>query len=180
MKCSPSTLAVFFCAATTLAGGLAFAQDKSTVASDPLGKFVGNGTCTGNVLATRGHPGHASTGKYHGEKILDGRWVEIHYDEDQTVVNPKPFRIVQYFGYDATSKRYLTVSVDNMSGGYTTGTSAGWKAGSITFDESESGKPASSRDIFTSDDAGLSSHTGMMLDKNGKWIKTDEETCKRG
>lgn len=127
-----------------------------------------------------GIPGMPAPASTTARKYWTGRWVEIHYDEDQTVVNPKPFRIVQYFGYDATSKRYLTVSVDNMSGGYTTGTSAGWKAGSITFDESESGKPASSRDIFTSDDAGLSSHTGMMLDKNGKWIKTDEETCKRG
>lgn len=180
MKRIQSTLAVFFCAVAALAGGMALAEDKGAATSDPFDKFVGSGTCTGDVLATGEHPGHASTAKYRGERILDGRWVEIHYDEDQATANPKPFHIVQYFGYDAKNKRYLSVSVDNVDSSYSTGSSTGWNDNSITFDESENGKPASFRDTFTNGDSGVTSHTGTMLDKNGNWVKTDEETCKHG
>jgi hypothetical protein len=146
--------------------------------SDALDKFVGNGTCTGSVVATGKNPGHATVGKYSGEKIMDGRWAEIRYDEDASAANPKPFHVVQYFGYDTAKKQYVSVLIDNAEESYSTGTSPGWKGDSITFDESSDGKSVSYRDVFTSGASGMSSHTGWMKDKSGKWVKTDEETCK--
>jgi hypothetical protein len=145
-----------------------------------LEAFVGDGTCTGNMMAMSKNPGHATTAKYRGEKTLDGRWVVIRYEEDQTAANPKPFKIVQYFGYDATKKRFVSVIVDNNSGvGYSTSFSRGWNGDAIIFDESATmdGKQASYRDTFTTGESGTVSHTGTMQDKNGKWVKTDEETC---
>ncbi|MBS0488249.1 MAG: DUF1579 family protein [Proteobacteria bacterium] len=171
-------LASMICMSSALLAGQVAAQDQPTAGSDPLAKFIGSGTCTGNVLAMGKKPGHANAGKFRGEKTLDGHWVVIHYDEDQSTANPKPFHVAQYFSYDPEKKRYVTVSLYNSDSAYSIGTSAGWKGDSITFDESTDGKPASFRDIFTTGKAGLSSHTGMERDKHGKWIKTDEESCK--
>ncbi len=160
-------------------GGASAQQTGASSPSGLLDGFVGDGTCTGNMMAMGKHPGYATTGKFHGEKTLDGHWVVIRYEENQTAANPKPFSVVQYIGYDAATKHFVTVLFDNSGAGYDTGTSPGWNGNTITFDESVpmGGKHTSFRDIFTNGDSGVSSHTGMMQDKHGKWLKTDEETC---
>jgi hypothetical protein len=173
MKHVPSALFVsLFCASTAVSAA------GTAAPSNALDKFIGSGSCAGNVMAMGKNPGHATVGKYHGEKIMDGRWAEIRYDEDQSAANPKPFHVVQYFGYDTSKKRYVSVLIDNADESYSTGTSPGWQGDSITFDESSDGKSVSFRDVFTSGRSGMSSHTGWMKDKNGKWVKTDEESCK--
>jgi hypothetical protein len=178
MKRIPSSLfAAAICAATALTAGQSIAQDKSASPMDQLDGFVGDGSCTGNVMAMNEHPGHATTGKYHGEKTLDGHWVVIRYDEEQTTANPKPFHVVQYFGYDSAKKRFVSVLLDSADPGYATSTSPGWKDDSITFDETTDGK-VSFRDVFSISKSGMDSHTGWMKDKNGKWVTTDAETCK--
>ena len=116
---------------------------------DQLDDFVGDGICTGHVMAMGSKPGHDTTGKYSAEKVLDGNWVVVHYDQDQSAATSKPYHVIQYIGYDASRKRFIAVTVDNSGSGYSTGTSAGWKGDSITFDESMDGKPASIRDTFT-------------------------------
>lgn len=180
MKSIQTTLVASLCIVAALTSGTALAQDKTAAASDSLDKFVGSGTCTGNVLPIGERPGHVTIGKYHGEKTLNGHWVVVHYDEDRTAANPKPFHVIQYFGYDAEKKRYVAVGLFDGAASFSVGTSTGWQSGSIAFDEGEGdpAKPAAFRDTFTNGDSGISSHTGMMLDKSGKWVKTDEETCK--
>jgi hypothetical protein len=160
--------------------GQALAEDsKSASPMDQLGKFVGDGTCTGNVLAMGTSPGHASTGKLHAEKTLDGQWVVIHYDENKTDVNPKPYHVQQYIGYDPEKKTFVAVAFDNMSASYSPATSSGWKGDTFTLEYTMSvdGKTVSLRDVFTHT-ADESSHTGMMRDKKGEWVKTDKEVCK--
>jgi len=177
----PTTLAVLAALIGTSALlGIAFAQQTTLPAPlEQLGYFVGDGTCTGHVIATGKTPARATTARFHGEKTLDGNWVAIHYDEDQTAANPKPYRVVQYFGYDAAKKQYTSVTFDNSGSGYSTGTSSGWKDDTFTVDETTSmrGGSVSFRDVFTKSGSGMASHTGMMRDKHGKWVKTDEETC---
>lgn len=178
MKYNTSALALALICASALGVMQVSAQEaKPSSPVDQLG-FVGDGTCTGNVMAMGKKPGHATSGKYHGEKTLDGHWVAVRYDEDQTAAAPKPFHVVQYFGYDAAKKRYVTVLFENTEGSYSTGISAGWKGDSIAFDETTDGKTVSFRDVFTTSKSGMSSHTGWMKDKHGKWVKTDEENCK--
>jgi hypothetical protein len=178
MKCIWSiSLIALTCAAALAVTQVNAQESKSTAPAGQLDKFVGSGTCTGKTLGPDMKAFHATTGKYSGEKVLDGNWVVIHYDEDQSTAVPKPFHVVQYFGYDKAKKGYVSVLVDNSGSGYSTGTSAGWKGDSISFDESMAGQPVAFRDSFTSSN-GMSSHTGTMRDKNGKWVKTDEENCK--
>ena len=177
------TLAVslsLVCTAASSLIGQAIADDSKVLSPmDELGKFVGAGTCTGNVVAMGKSPGHATTGKYHGEKTLDGHWIVVHYDEDKTDVNPTPYHVQQYFSYDPEKKMFVAVAFDNMGPGYSPATGAGWKGDTFTLEYTASvdGKTVSMRDVFTHN-AAETSHTGMMRDKNGEWVKTDKETCK--
>ena len=179
-RTSLAILAALICTSAAFVIGQASAQEASaSSASAQLDSFVGHGTCTGNMMAMGKTPGYATTGKSSREKILDGHWVVIHYDEDRTTANPKPFSVVQYIGYDAAKKRFVTVLFESFGADYSTGTSSGWKGDTITFDEAVpmDGKSFAFRDIFTKGESGMSSHTGMMRDKHGKWVKTDQETC---
>lgn len=173
------TLSLVCIAASSSIGPAIGADSKAASPMDELDKFVGEGTCTGSVLPMGKSPGHATTGKYHGEKALDGQWIVVRYDEDKTDVNPKPFHVQQYFSYDPEKKIFVAVEFDNMGPGYTPATSTGWKGDTFTLEYTASvdGKPVSLRDVFTHN-AAENSHTGMMRDQNGKWVKTDKETCK--
>lgn len=168
------------CMAASSSIGQAIAEDsQSPSPTDELGTFVGDGTCIGNLMAMGKSPGHATTGKYHGEKTLDGHWVVIRYDEDKSDVNPKPFHVQQYLNYDPEKKIFVAVAFDNMSTGFSPATSSGWKGDTLTFEYTESyeGKMVSLRDVFTRS-AAQKIHTGMMRNQKGDWVKTDEETCK--
>jgi hypothetical protein len=96
------------CMAASSSIGQAIAEDsQSPSPTDELGTFVGDGTCIGNLMAMGKSPGHATTGKYHGEKTLDGHWVVIRYDEDKSDVNPKPFHVQQYLNYDRSAAQKI-------------------------------------------------------------------------
>ncbi|WHZ20688.1 MAG: hypothetical protein OJF55_002837 [Rhodanobacteraceae bacterium] len=179
-----TSLAIFtalVCASAPFLIGRALAQQAAASSpSDQLDRFAGEGICTGRIMAMGKDPGHATTGKFRSEKVLDGHWIVIHYDEDKTAANPKPFSVVQYIGYDKARKQFIAVAFDNSGSPYGTGTSRGWKGDTITFDETAEGAKGSSyRDTFAHGDSGMSSHTGTMRGKNGKWVKTDEETCRK-
>ena len=171
------------CAAASLAGGPARAREpKAPAPMDALKGFAGHGSCTGKVMPGDENPGHASTGGYHGEKVLDGHWIVFHYDEDRTAANPKPFHVVQDMSYDETTKRYVAVLFDNTESVYGSGSSAGWEGDTFTLDTVPSSNPGNIafRDVFTRDKAGVvTRHQGMMRDASGKWVETDEESCKK-
>lgn len=178
---SSKMLAALACSLVPFAlSSAATPQSSAFSPTDPLGKFVGSGTCTGEIMAMGKNPGRAITGKLHSEMDLDGHWVAIHFAEDRTAGSRKPFSIVQYIGYDPAKKHYVTVMFDNTGSGYITGTSPGWEGDSITFEESvlmRDGKHVASRDTFTSKANGTMSHTGWMKDASGQWIKGEVETC---
>lgn len=177
-RIKPAILAALVCASVSLAVPHVSAQTTGAPSRiDQFSSFLGDGTCTGNIMATGKRPGRATTAHLHGEKILDGNWIVIHYDEDQTAANPKPFHVVQYFGYDPMKKRYVAVNFDNGDPGYTIGTSAGWEGDTITFDETSAMSGMTSRDSFTRSSPKAVTHTGTTQGKTKTWVKTDEETC---
>lgn len=170
--------AAIACASPLLYLGQAGAQDKMPSRLDQLSGFLGDGTCTGNLLATKAPHGTSAT--YHGEKTLGDRWVVVRYDEGDTSSNPRPFHVVQYFTYDPKAGRFVDVEVDN-AGESGTGTSSGWQGDVITFENTDfaSGSHPRFRDVFRRRGGLVVSHTGYSPDKTGKWIKTDHETCNR-
>ena len=72
---------------------------------------MGEMTCTGNMIAFGGMPGHATTASARVEKVLGGNWIVIHYEEAQTDASPRPYSVVQYIGYeDAGKHRFSALS----------------------------------------------------------------------
>lgn len=170
-------LTMLVCISASLAVNDTLAQEDG--AASQVGQFsflVGDWNCTGQVFAHGASLAHATTARVHGEKAAGGHWVLFRYDEDKTAVNPRPFHIDQYFGYDSTLKKVVSVAVD--VGGYFSETSPGWSGNTITFDEIADDRIIG-HDTFTKNGQNEISHSGEDKNKQGEWIKTDAETCHR-
>ena len=180
MKPTPTTLyAAIACASSLLYLGPADAQNNMSAQLDKLSAFIGDGTCTGNLLMK---PGHATTARYHSEKTLGGHWIVVRYDEEASPSNSTPYHVAQYFGYDAKAGHFIDVVLDSSGSPSGAGTSSGWHGNVITFENTVmmDGSHYVFRDVFTLDGTKVGSHTGYQRDKSGKWVKTDHEVCKRG
>jgi hypothetical protein len=171
--------AAIACASSLLYPGQAGAQDKMPSPLGQLSGFLGDGTCTGNLLAAKSP--RATSAKYHSEKTLGDHWIVVRYDEGVTPSNSRPYHLAQYLGYDAKAGHFVDVLLDNSGGSYAAGTSSGWRGDVLTFENTDftSGTHPLFRDVFTRRGGLVVSHTGYERDKNGKWTKTDHEICKR-
>jgi hypothetical protein len=179
MKPTSSALyAAIACASSLLYLGPAGAQNALPQQLDQLSGFLGEGTCTSSPMVKSGH---TASGKFHGEKMLGDHWIAIRYDEDASPSNSKPYHVAQYFSYDPKAGHFVDVLLDNSGQSYGAGTSSGWRGDAITFENTDftSGSHALFRDVFARRGTLVVSHTGYMRDKSGKWVKTDEEICKR-
>lgn len=179
MKPISALYAAIACASSLLYLGPASAQDAMPSQLDQLSGFLGDGTCSGHLLA--GKSPHSTSAKYYGEKTVGDRWIMIRYDEAATSSNSRPYHVAQYFSYDPDARHFIDVVLDNSGGSYGAGTSSGWQGNVITFENTvvTSGGRYIFRDVFTRRGAKVGSHAGYQRDKSGKWVKTDEETCKR-
>lgn len=180
MKPTPSAFyAAIACASSLLCLGTAGAQDTLPSQLDQLSGFLGDGTCTGHLLATKSP--HSTSGKYHSEKLLADHWVVVRYDEDTTASNSRPYHVVQYFGYDSKSGRFVDVVLDSSGSSYGAGSSTGWQGDVMTFENMDAtgGSNGLFRDVFTRHGTKVLSHAGYWRDKQGKWNKADEEICTR-
>lgn len=176
---SPILYTAIACASSLLCLGTAGAQDTLPSQLDQLSAFLGDGICTGNLLAAKSP--HATSGKFHGEKLLGDHWLVVRYDEETTASNAKPYHVVQYFGYDRKAGRFVDVLLDNSGSSYGAGTSTGWQGDVMTFENTDAtgSNHGLFRDVFMRRDGKVVSHTGYWRDKHGKWVKTDEEICSR-
>ena len=180
MKPTATTLyAAIACTSSLLYLGPAGAQDKMSAQLDQLSGFVGEGTCTGNLLAAKSP--HPTSARYHAEKTLGDHWIMLRYDEAASSSNSRPYHVAQFFGYDPKAGHFVDVLLDNSGESYGAGTSSGWQGDVITFENSVLSSKSHHlfRDVFTRQGAKVVSHTGYERDKSGKWVKTDHEICKR-
>jgi hypothetical protein len=183
MKPISSTLyAAIACASSLLYLGPAAAADTAASQLDQLNALLlgGDGTCTAKIMAMGKSPEKVTSGTFHGEKTLGDRWIVIRFDETTNSANSKPYHVIQYFGYDRKAGRFVDVVLDNSGESYGAGSSSGWQGDAITFENTDStmGSHSLFRDVFMRG-ANVVSHTGYMRDKSGKWVKTDQEICKR-
>jgi len=166
--------------ACLIAGGIAVpATSTDSPASDELDRLVGDSICAGHIAGMGKDPGQDTSGRFHGERTLDGHWVMVQYEQDRSAARPKPFKVTMYLGFDPAARRYRLVMVGNGDGVYSVGSSPGWKGNTLTFDEVETahGAPHRTREAFTAAGSGLAGYTGWFRDTQGNWIKFDEETC---
>jgi Protein of unknown function (DUF1579) len=180
MKANPTPFyAAIACASSLLCVGTARSHDTPPAQLDQLSGFLGDGLCTGRMLAAKSP--HPTTGKFHGERMLGDLWIVVRYDQDATGADPRPYHVIQYLGYDRKAGRLVDVVLDNSGSSYATGTSSGWQGDVMTFENMDStgGGKAPFRDVFTRQGGKVVSHAGYWRDQRGQWVKGDEETCRR-
>jgi hypothetical protein len=156
----------------------------SALAMDPnprlkeLEIFAHNYTCTGTAFANPMSPEHATQANVTGTWTLDGNWISFSYIETKTAKNPMPFAVRGFMGYDPAMNKLIVGAVENM-GGRQTSAGDGWNGDSITFEGPwHMGKDTvNGRDTFTKTAKGMNHAAWIEMD--GKWVKTDEETCTR-
>ena len=141
--------------------------------------FAGTWECPGKAYASPMGPEHATVGTADITWILGRSWMEVHYHEQKTAKNPKPYAVKAYWGYDEELKMLVAGSVDDM-GGYATEQSAGWQGDKLTFEGPMhgGGMTMKSRDVFIKMSKDELHHAAEM-EMNGVWKKMAEETCKR-
>jgi len=166
-------LAVVVCLMTVAAFGQTNPKLKE------LQPFVGTWQCTGVAFASPMGPEHPTKATVNGSWILNGSWVEIRYTEEKTAKNTHPYAVRDLLGYDEQPKKFVSGAVENM-GGYSTAQSPGWENDKMTFAGAQHGGGATMNvhDIFTRVGKNEVRHETEM-EMNGKWVKLDQETCKR-
>jgi len=166
-------LAVAVCLITVAAFG------QSNPKLKELQSFVGTWQCTGMTFASPMGPEHATKGTVNGSWILNGSWVEVHYTEMKTAKNPHPYAVRMLLSYDEQPKAFVSGAVDNTTG-YSTEQSPGWQDGKMTFSGAQHGGGATMnvRDVFTKVGKNEMRHESE-IEMDGKWVKLDQESCKR-
>ena len=151
-------------------------------AGDPnLQPLAGTWNCTGIAFASEMGPEHPTKATVMGMWILDGKWLQVRYQETKTAKNPHPIGAQMIMSYDAGKKTVVSGCVDNM-GGYCTEESMSppWDGDKmvLTGKGHFGGMDLQVRDTFTKG-PGWVKHMGEVEGKGGAWMKTDEETCKK-
>lgn len=143
--------------------------------------FVGHWTCTGTAFASPMGPEHATTANVRVERAVGGRWLHVAYDENKTAANAMPYHAGVYMGYDVGEKKFVSMCFDSF-GGECSQTGTGWSGDKLVFEgtaHGDDGKTSGARDTFTKKSAGELIHTGEMQGDDKKWIKLDEEDCRK-
>ncbi|MCK6683093.1 MAG: DUF1579 domain-containing protein [Thermoanaerobaculia bacterium] len=145
-----------------------------------LAFFEGTWACKGKTFATPMGPEHATEATVKGAKGVGGRWFHMTYDEKKTAANPNPVHAGMYMGFDAAQKVFVMGCVDSY-GGYCTQSSKGWNGDTLVFEgvSNGMGEKTSIRDTFVRKGASQVTHVGEIQGPDGKWVKIDEETCKK-
>jgi len=145
-----------------------------------LAYFAGTWACTGKTFQTPMGPEHPTEATVHSSLGLGGFWYLMHYDEKSTGVNPTPIHVAMYLGYDAAAKDFVLVGADSFGGSYSE-TSKGWSGDTLVLEGPAGGMGpnAKARDTFTKKSATELTHTGELQGPDGKWMKLDEETCRK-
>ena len=159
-----------------LAAGSLFAASGNA----NLEPLVGSWTCTGTGFANEMGPEHPTKAQVRTSWELGNKWLQVWYKESKTEKNPHPVEAELLMSYNEGTKKVVSGCVDNM-GGYCTQESGNppWDGDKMVLEgNSISGEHTmKSRDTFTKG-KGWIKHMGE-LEVNGKWMKTDEETCKK-
>ncbi|MGE5345550.1 MAG: DUF1579 family protein [Acidithiobacillales bacterium] len=142
--------------------------------------FAGTWACTGKAFQTPMSQEHATEATVHSTLGLGGFWHLMHYDEKKTAANATPIHVAMFLGYDAGAKAFVLVGADSFGGSYWE-TSKGWAGDAFVLEGPAGGMGPNTRarDTFTKKSATELTHSGELQGPDGKWMKLDEETCKK-
>jgi hypothetical protein len=162
------------------------AQDKAAAPAGPpaqlsqLAYLTGVWGCQGTIFASPMGPEHATEGTARGAMAIGGRWLHMTYDEKAGAANPTPAHFGMYFGFDSALGKLVESCFDSF-GGYCTQFSSGWNNDTLIFEgtQASEGQKLNVRDTFIRKGPAELVHYSEIRGEGGKWLKTDEETCKK-
>jgi uncharacterized protein DUF1579 len=141
--------------------------------------FAGSWSCSGDAPAGPFGPAHKTQSSLMLKSDLDGFWYAGTMTEMKTASNPHPVKGMLHLGYDATSKQFVQVWVDNM-GAWATQMSPGWQGETLVFsgDQTVMGEKAMARDTLVKKSDTEFTHK-FELTMKGQTSTIIDETCKR-
>jgi hypothetical protein len=143
-----------------------------------LQPLAGSWTCTGVAFASDMGPEHPTKATVTSAWILSDKWLRVDYKEMKTAKNPHPIAAEMLMTYNEPEKKIASGCLDNM-GGYCTEEAPGWDGDKLELSGQGNfgGHSMKVRDTFTKG-KGWIKHMGEV-EMDGKWMKLDEETCKK-
>ena len=144
--------------------------------TDMMKKMAGTWKCTGSHYMEGTAAPMTATMKSKGD--LDGFWI---HDSFEAKMGKFKFKFESFMTYDAGSKKWRNVMVDNM-GSQSVGTSDGMKDGKMDINMDSVGGMGTSmfRDHIDATDPKLMKMWGeASMDKGKTWNKVYEQSCKK-
>lgn len=141
--------------------------------------FAGTWKCNGDSPAGPFGPAHKTQSTLTLKSDLDGFWYSGSMTEMKTASNPHPVKGMLHIGYDAGSKQYVQLWIDNF-GSRSMEMSPGWEGDTFTFtgEQDVMGEKATAKDTLTKKGANEFSHKFELTMKGENHLIVDE-TCKR-
>jgi hypothetical protein len=152
---------------------------KPAAELDQLKMFEGTWRCEGKQPAGPMGPEQEYKSSFKGKKDVENFWLAFEYTQKKSKVHNLPIVAKGFLGYDPTTKKYVTMGVDNM-GGSISESSPGWEADKLVFsgDGQMGGQKISFRETYTKKGDKEMIWSGEM--KMGKdWIPVGTDTCKK-
>ncbi len=163
------TVAVSICAPTA---ALPAQAPKVPAELGQISFLVGGWTCTHAAPRDAADHRPEMPATLQVRKAVGAHWIQLSYDNNG-------IHVAGYIGFNTKRKQYVQSMVDSYDD-YWTGSSRGWNGDTLTFDDpsTDPGGP-SYRDTYVKHGTDEFLHIGEVQGDDGKWMKTDEHTCRR-
>jgi hypothetical protein len=155
------------------------AAPKPAAELDQLKYFEGSWKCDGKQPAGPFGPEHPYKSVFKMKKDVENFWVALEYEQKKSKVHPMPIKAKGFVGYDAVSKKFVTIGVDN-TGGWISEISGGWEGDKMVFsgEGAMMGQKVSFRETYTKKGDKAFGWMGEM--KMGKdFISVGSDDCKK-
>ena len=141
--------------------------------------FAGTWSCSGDSPAGPVGAAPKTQSTLTHKRALDGFWYDGMMKEMKTASNPHPVNGMLHVGYDAGSKQYVQIWIDNF-GSHAMQMSPGWEGDTITYtgEQDVMGEKATAKDTLTKKGANQFWHKFELTIK-GEAHTIVEETCKK-
>jgi hypothetical protein len=141
--------------------------------------FDGSWTCEGKLEASPMGPAGTNKSTVRSHSDLGGFWQSGMVKSTGSSMPGATMEGMFHMTYDAGSKQYVMLWVDNM-GAYAQEMSSGWEGDKLAFagDMAMGGKKMAVRDTFTKGADGSLVHA-WEAQMDGKWTPLGSETCKK-
>jgi hypothetical protein len=158
---------------------LAQSAPKAAAEMSNLQYFAGTWSCSGDSPAGPFGPAHKTQSTLTLKRDLDGFWYDGMMTEMKTASNPHPMKGMLHVGYDAGSKQYVQIWIDNF-GSHAMQMSPGWEGDTLTYtgEQDVMGEKATAKDTLTKKGANQFWHK-FELTMKGETHTIVEETCKK-